>query len=137
MSKYDQKDEGPAKKELPAEDSAKTGKKEMLENTKGRKRYDDMQSAARFPLKLPVALKSETGRQSAETQNISANGVLFQVDAEMPVGSMVDFTISLPAEVMGSSIAGGAWCGTLTKMAGTGWAWSSTNIVLTAVKGGR
>jgi len=102
MSKYDQKDEGPAKKELPAEDSAKTGKKEMLENTKGRKRYDDMQSAARFPLKLPVALKSETGRQSAETQNISANGVLFQVDAEMPVGSMVDFTISLPAEVMGA-----------------------------------
>ncbi|PYX93952.1 MAG: PilZ domain-containing protein [Acidobacteria bacterium] len=102
MSKYDQENEGSRKKDLSPGDSGKTGDKEMLENTKGRKQYNDMQSAARFPLKLPVALKSETGRRSAETQNISANGVLFEVDAEMPVGSMVDFTISLPAEVMGA-----------------------------------
>lgn len=69
----------------------------------GRKRYPDMQSAARFPLKLPVSVKSKAGEQTAETSNISANGVLFQVvDAEMPVGSMVDFTISLPANVVGA-----------------------------------
>jgi hypothetical protein len=37
-----------------------------------------------------------------ESENISANGVLFQVDSDMPVGSMVDFTISLPADVVGS-----------------------------------
>jgi hypothetical protein len=102
MSKYDQKDEGPEKRDSSAADSGKTGDEEMLENSMGRKRYTDMQSAARFPLKLPVALKSEKGRQSAETQNISANGVLFEAEAEMPVGSMVDFTISLPAEVMGA-----------------------------------
>ena len=29
-------------------------------------------------------------------------GVLFEVDADMPLGSMVDFTISLPAEVVGA-----------------------------------
>jgi hypothetical protein len=28
--------------------------------------------------------------------------VLFHVDSEMPVGSMVDFTISLPADVVGA-----------------------------------
>jgi hypothetical protein len=28
--------------------------------------------------------------------------VLFQVDSDMPIGSMVDFTISFPAEVVGS-----------------------------------
>ena len=61
-----------------------------------------MQSAMRFPIKLPVAVKSKGGESHAETQNISANGVLFQVDADMPVGSMVDFTISLPAEVVGA-----------------------------------
>jgi hypothetical protein len=66
--------------------------------------FVDMQSAMRFPIKLPVSLKSKSGERHAETENISANGVLFQViDAEMPVGSMVDFTISLPADIVGST----------------------------------
>ena len=69
----------------------------------GRKHYTDVQSAARFPVKLPVAVKSGAEVCSAETQNISANGVLFEVDADMPVGSPVDFTISLPADVVGSA----------------------------------
>ena len=68
-----------------------------------RKRFLDMQSATRFPIKLPISVKSKMGDRQTETQNISANGVLFQmVDSEMPVGSMVDFTISLPADVVGS-----------------------------------
>ena|SRR5579884_1881638 len=72
------------------------------ENEVQHSRYHDIQSAARFPIKLPVAVKSESGDQTAETENISANGVLFQMDSDMPVGSMVDFTISFPADVVGS-----------------------------------
>jgi len=64
--------------------------------------YNDVQSAPRFPVHLPVAVKSQTGASLTETSNISANGALFQVDAEMPVGSLVDFTISLPADVVGA-----------------------------------
>jgi hypothetical protein len=67
-----------------------------------RARYPDMQSAVRFPIKLPISVKSKSGANAAETENISANGVLFHVDSEMPVGSMVDFTISLPADVVGA-----------------------------------
>jgi hypothetical protein len=67
-----------------------------------RVRYPDVQSAVRFPIRLPVSLKSKSGDNQAETQNISANGVLFQVDSEMPIGSLVDFTISLPADVVGA-----------------------------------
>jgi hypothetical protein len=67
-----------------------------------RARYSDMQSAVRFPIKLPMSVKSKFGANAAETENISANGVLFHVDSEMPIGSMVDFTISLPADVVGS-----------------------------------
>jgi hypothetical protein len=66
------------------------------------RRYPDMQSAVRFPIKLPVSVKLKSGDSAAETQNISANGVLFQVESEMPVGSLVDFTISLPADVVGA-----------------------------------
>jgi hypothetical protein len=67
------------------------------------KHYAEMQSAPRFPLRLPVEMKSESGACSAETQNISANGVLFAMDRDVPVGSTVDFTILLPGDVVGSS----------------------------------
>jgi hypothetical protein len=66
------------------------------------KHYAEMQSAPRFPLHLPVELKSQTGDCLVETQNISANGVLFAMDRDVPVGSMVDFTILLPGNVVGS-----------------------------------
>jgi hypothetical protein len=83
-----------------AQESAKA---EPAEPKAGRARYPEVQSAMRFPIKLPISVKSKTGESHTETQNISANGVLFQmVDSEMPVGSMVDFTISLPADVVGA-----------------------------------
>jgi len=68
----------------------------------GSRHYTDLQSAARFPIKLPIAVKSQGGESRTETTNISANGVLFQLDSEMPVGSPVNFTISLPGSVLGS-----------------------------------
>jgi hypothetical protein len=64
--------------------------------------YEEMQSAPRFPLHLPVSVKAQSGAYSAETQNISANGVLFAMDNDVPVGSAVDFTILLPGDVVGS-----------------------------------
>jgi hypothetical protein len=87
--------------------------KGTAEAGKNRKGYTDVQGAPRFPIKLPVALKSaaaaagvggSAGQDFAaiETENISANGVLFRMDADVPVGSAVDFTISLPADVVGA-----------------------------------
>jgi len=87
------------KEELSSTQSESTGTTELKVR---RGRYPDMQSAVRFPIKLPISVKSESGESQTETQNISANGVLFQVDSEMPLGSMVDFTISLPADVVGA-----------------------------------
>jgi hypothetical protein len=63
--------------------------------------YEEMQSAPRFPLHLPVALKAQSQAFEAETQNISSNGVLFAMDNDVPVGSIVDFTILLPGDVVG------------------------------------
>jgi hypothetical protein len=87
--------------------------KGTAEVSKNRRGYTDVQGAPRFPIKLPVALKSSSGNplgvmgQKAsgkliETENISANGVLFRMDADVPIGSAVDFTISLPADVVGA-----------------------------------
>ena len=83
-----------------AESSAQS---DVPEKKPGRRHYSEMQSAPRFPIKLPIAVKSGAGQSYTETQNISANGVLFQVvDSDMPVGSSVDFTISLPAAIVGA-----------------------------------
>jgi len=89
---------------FPWKEDASLGAAESARSSaSAKKAYNDMQSAVRFPIKLPVSLKSKSGETHVETQNISANGVLFQVvDAEMPVGSMVDFTISLPADIVGA-----------------------------------
>ena len=86
--------------------------KGTAEASKNRRSYTDVQGAPRFPIKLPVALKSTVDQsgdngsrleaKSIETENISANGVLFRMDADVPVGSAVDFTISLPADVVGA-----------------------------------
>jgi len=80
--------------------------------SKNRMGYTDVQGAPRFPIKLPVALQSAVNQSGAtgpgatgktvETENISANGVLFRMDADVPVGSAVDFTLSLPADVVGA-----------------------------------
>ena len=78
------------------------GKETVTDLGKSRKGYTDVQGAARFPIKLPVALKAGAGGKTVETENISANGVLFRMDADVPVGSAVDFTISLPADVVGA-----------------------------------
>lgn len=64
--------------------------------------YQDLQSSPRFPLHLSASVKTEGNAYSAETENISANGVLFAMDRDVPVGSMVDFTILLPADVVGA-----------------------------------
>jgi len=73
----------------------------MTEKQANAGQYEDMQSAPRFPLHLAASLKTQGSAYSAETENISANGVLFAMDSDVPVGSLVDFTILLPAEIVG------------------------------------
>ena len=101
MPEQESADAVAGKEKVPVAEAAAA---ETAETKSGRGRFSEMQSAPRFPIKLPISVKSKTGAQrEAETQNISANGVLFQVvDADMPVGSTVDFTISLPAEIVGA-----------------------------------
>lgn len=64
---------------------------------------DELRSAMRFPIKLPVEVRAEeAARLQAETKDISAGGVLFYMDTEMAVGSRIEFNISLPADVLGT-----------------------------------
>ncbi len=61
----------------------------------------ELRSSVRFPLRLPVEVHGEEG-VNAETQNISAGGVLLTVSSNFPVGSKLEFTIAMPAHVLGT-----------------------------------
>ena len=61
-----------------------------------------MRSAVRFPVKLPIAIRNSGGEHQAETQDMSAGGMLFNIDAEMAIGSNIEFTISIPADIIGA-----------------------------------
>ena len=74
----------------------------MTEAQMTQRQYDDLQSAPRFPLHLSASIKSDGSAYSALTENISANGVLFAMERDVPVGSIVDFTLMLPGDVLGT-----------------------------------
>jgi len=62
-----------------------------------------MRGAVRFPIRLPMEVKTSGTEQQAETENISAGGVLFHLDSAVEVGSSIQFRISMPAAVLGAS----------------------------------
>ena len=63
----------------------------------------DLRSAVRFPLRLPITIRTSDSREHfAETADISAGGVLFHMNHELPVGTIIRFRIVLPAVVVGA-----------------------------------
>jgi len=64
----------------------------------------DLRNSIRFPLHLQVTLKTPEGEYRAKTTDISAGGILFQIESEIAVGSPVEFSIEMPVEVLGSSL---------------------------------
>ncbi len=61
-----------------------------------------MRSAVRFPIQLPVDVQTQSAVQPGLTQDISSGGVLFSVEADMAVGSIIEFVINMPASVLGT-----------------------------------
>ena len=52
---------------------------------------------------VEALLAVEGEEHQAETQDISAGGVLFHLESEMKVGSPIEFRISMPAAVLGAT----------------------------------
>ncbi len=63
---------------------------------------DQVRTAVRFPMKLALTLKTSQGTVEAVTENISANGILFTGLRLPKVDSQIEFTIRMPAGVMGT-----------------------------------
>lgn len=63
----------------------------------------EVRCAVRFPLSLPVVLSTVSGELFASTKNVSASGVLFELERELEVGSDIQFSLRMPGQVLGSS----------------------------------
>jgi hypothetical protein len=62
----------------------------------------EVRCAVRFPLALPVVLSTNHGEVAALSRNISASGVLFALDQELPTGLDIRFSLRMPGEVLGT-----------------------------------
>jgi hypothetical protein len=62
----------------------------------------EVRCAVRFPLALPVALSIGHGERAAVTRNVSASGVLFDLDSPLNVGQNLHFSLRMPGLVLGT-----------------------------------
>jgi hypothetical protein len=64
----------------------------------------EVRCAVRFPLTLPVMLSSGNGEIAAVTRNVSASGVVFELDSSNPIeiGLEIRFSLRMPGEVLGT-----------------------------------
>lgn len=57
----------------------------------------------RFPLALPVLLEAGSGEFPALTRNISASGVLFELERRLEKGAEIRYSLRMPGSVLGTA----------------------------------
>jgi hypothetical protein len=62
----------------------------------------EVRCAVRFPLALPVVLSSGKGEIAAITRNVSASGVVFDLDSPVLSGLEISFSLRMPGAVLGT-----------------------------------
>jgi hypothetical protein len=62
----------------------------------------EVRCAVRFPLALPVVLSTGNGDIAALSRNVSASGVLFELDRSLPAGQDIQFSLRMPGQVLGT-----------------------------------
>ncbi|MGA2806700.1 MAG: PilZ domain-containing protein [Terracidiphilus sp.] len=62
----------------------------------------EVRCAVRFPLSLPVVLSTGKAEVVAVTRNVSASGVLFDMDSPVQAGLEVHFSLRMPGAVLGT-----------------------------------
>ena len=62
----------------------------------------EVRCAVRFPLTLPAIVATGAGEYAALTKNVSANGVLFELDQDLAVGADIRFDLRMPGPILGT-----------------------------------
>jgi hypothetical protein len=64
---------------------------------------EEVRCAVRFPLALPVVLSSSKGDIAAITRNVSASGVVFELERPVQAGLEMRFSMRMPGDFLGTS----------------------------------
>lgn len=62
----------------------------------------EVRCAVRFPLVLPVVLTANSQEFTALTRNVSASGVLFELNHKLQPGMEIKFSLRMPGSVLGT-----------------------------------
>jgi hypothetical protein len=62
----------------------------------------EVRCAVRFPLSLPMELSTGEAEFRAFTRDVSANGVLFELDRPLEEGAEIRFSLRMPRAVLGA-----------------------------------
>jgi len=62
----------------------------------------EVRCAVRFPLALPVVLSTGNEEVIAQSRNVSASGVLLELDRALPTGLDIRFSLRMPGPVLGT-----------------------------------
>lgn len=73
-----------------------------VESELAQERHQEVRCAVRFPITLPALVTTNAGAYAALTKNVSANGVLFELDQSLAVGANIRFDLRMPAPVLGT-----------------------------------
>lgn len=63
----------------------------------------EVRCAVRFPLSLPVVIQTKRREHTAQTRNVSASGVLFDMEDGLQVGEHINFSLRMPGGILGTS----------------------------------
>lgn len=62
----------------------------------------EVRCSVRFPLVLPVVLTAGEEEFAALTRNVSASGVLFELDRKLAPGTEIRFSLRMPGAILGT-----------------------------------
>lgn len=62
----------------------------------------EVRCAVRFPIALPVVLSTGKGDIAALTTNVSASGVVFELESPVSAGLEICFSMRMPGAVLGT-----------------------------------
>ena len=65
--------------------------------------HQEVRCAVRFPLSLPVVLSTGSAEIAALTRNVSASGVLFDMDSPLKAGLEIRFSLRMPGAILGTA----------------------------------
>jgi hypothetical protein len=63
----------------------------------------EVRCAVRFPLTLPLLLSTDDAEFTAQSIDVSATGIHFELDRDLPVGLHIRFSLRMPGKVLGTS----------------------------------